>query len=68
MTAVRVEPANESCAESVRFFKAVESHIENDPYMILFSYGDYTCSVSRRTGTHVGPLRGLGWRDSSSDS
>jgi hypothetical protein len=35
--------------ESVGFFKAVENHIENDPYMILFGQGDYTCSVARWT-------------------
>ena len=45
--------------ESVGFFKAVENHIENDPYMILFGQGDYTCSVARWTGTLTGPLKGL---------
>jgi len=46
-------------SESVGFFHAVENHIENDPYMILFGQGDHTCSVARWTGTHTGPLKGL---------
>ena len=45
--------------ESVEFFKAVENHIENDPYVILFGQGDYACSVARWTGTHTGLLNGL---------
>jgi hypothetical protein len=45
--------------ESVEFFEADENHIENDPYMILFGQGDFTSTVARWTGTHVGPSRGL---------
>src|SRR5205823_10374400 len=44
--------------ESVEFFKAFENHLDNNPYKILFGYGDYTCSVARWTGKNIGPFMG----------
>ena len=38
--------------EAVEFFKAFpDNHIENDPYMVIFGQGDWTCSVAIFTGT-----------------
>ena len=46
-------------AESIEFFKAFpDNHIDNDPYKVLFSQGDWTCSVARFTGTMKGPMKG----------
>jgi len=46
-------------AESIEFFKTFpDNHIDNDPYKVLFSQGDWTCSVARFTGTMKGPMRG----------
>ena len=44
--------------ESVDFFKAFDNHIDNNPYKILFGYGDYTCSVARWTGKNIGSFMG----------
>jgi len=44
--------------ESVEFFKAFDNHLDNDPYKILFGYGDYTCSVARWIGKNIGPFMG----------
>jgi hypothetical protein len=44
--------------ESVEFFKAFDNHLDNNPYKILFGYGDYTCSVARWTGKNIGPFTG----------
>ncbi len=47
-------------AESIEFFKAFpDNHIVNYPYKILFTSGDYTCSVADFTGTFKGPMKGL---------
>jgi predicted ester cyclase len=46
-------------AESIEFFKAFpDNHIDNDPYKVLISQGDWTCSVARFTGTMKGPMKG----------
>jgi len=45
-------------SESVEFFKAFDNHLDNNPYKILFGYGDYTCSVARWTGKNIGPFMG----------
>jgi len=46
-------------AESIEFFKTLpDNHIDNDPYKVLFSQGDWTSSVARFTGTMKGPMRG----------
>lgn len=46
-------------AESIEFFKTFpDNYIENDPYMILFGQGDWTCSVAKFTGTMKGPMKG----------
>src|SRR2546422_4688295 len=43
--------------ESVGFFKAVENHIENDPYMILFGRG--LCLLCSKMNRHpYGPFEG----------
>jgi predicted ester cyclase len=46
--------------ESVEFFKIFpDNHLANNPYKILFSKDDYTCSVADFTGTFKGPMKGL---------
>jgi SnoaL-like polyketide cyclase len=46
--------------ESVEFFKTFpDNHLVNNPYKILFSKDDYTCSVADFTGTFKGPMKGL---------
>ena len=46
-------------AESIEFFKTFpDNHFDNDPYKVIFSQGDWTCSVARFTGTMKGPMRG----------
>ncbi|HZD83635.1 MAG TPA: ester cyclase [Nitrososphaeraceae archaeon] len=46
--------------ESVEFFKIFpDNHLVNNPYKILFSKDDYTCSVADFTGTFKGPMKGL---------
>jgi predicted ester cyclase len=46
--------------ESVEFFKIFpDNHLVNNPYKILFSKDDYTCSVADLTGTFKGPMKGL---------
>ena len=42
------------------FFKIFpDNHLVNNPYKILISEGDYTCSVADLTGTFKGPMKGL---------
>jgi hypothetical protein len=43
--------------ESVEFFKTFDNKLENNPYKILFSDGDYTCSVADWTATMIGPMK-----------
>jgi len=46
--------------ESIEFFKIFpDNHLVNNPYKILFSKDDYTCSVADFTGTFKGPMKGL---------
>ena len=46
--------------EAIQFFKTFpDNHIENDPYMVLFAQGDWTCSIAKFTGTMKGPMKGL---------
>lgn len=46
--------------EGEYFFKVFpDNHVENNPYKIFFSQGDWTCSVAEFTGTHRGPMMGL---------
>lgn len=46
--------------EAKEFFKTFpDNTVHNDPYMILFGQGDYTCSVAKFTGTMKGPMKGL---------
>jgi ketosteroid isomerase-like protein len=43
--------------ESIAFFKAVENHLENDPYKVQFGQGEWTCPVARWRGKMVGPMK-----------
>ena len=46
--------------ESVEFFKTFpDNHLVNNPYKLLFSKDDYTCSVADFSGTFKGPMKGL---------
>ena len=46
--------------ESIEFFKIFpDNHLVNNPYKILFSNDDYTCSVADFTGTFKGSMKGL---------
>jgi predicted ester cyclase len=46
--------------ESIEFFRIFpDNHLVNNPYKILFSKEDYTCSVADFTGTFKGPMKGL---------
>lgn len=46
--------------ESIEFFKIFpDNHLVNNPYKILFSNDDYTCSVADFTGTFEGSMKGL---------
>jgi predicted ester cyclase len=46
--------------ESIEFFNIFpDNHLVNNPYKILFSNDDYTCSVADFTGTFKGPMKGL---------
>jgi len=43
--------------ESMEFFKTFENTIENDPYIVQFGSGDWTCTIARWRGKMIGPLR-----------
>ncbi|TAK00517.1 MAG: ester cyclase [Candidatus Manganitrophaceae bacterium] len=44
--------------EAKEFFKTFpDNKVHNDPYLILFGQGDYTCSVAKFTGTMKGPMK-----------
>jgi ketosteroid isomerase-like protein len=44
--------------ESKWFWDAFpDQHLDNRPYRIFISSGNYTCSVARFTGTMTGPLK-----------
>lgn len=39
-------------AEAIEFFKTFpDNHIENDPYIVAFGQGDWTCTIARFIGT-----------------
>jgi hypothetical protein len=45
--------------EAQQFFKTFpDNHMGNDPYLVLFGEGDWTCSVANFTGTMKGPMTG----------
>lgn len=45
--------------EAIDFFRAFpDQHLDNRPYKVLISQGDWTCSVARFTGTMKGPMKG----------
>ena len=44
--------------ESVEFFKMFENQLDNRPYKVLISEGEWTCSVARWTGKMIGPMPG----------
>jgi SnoaL-like polyketide cyclase len=44
--------------ESQEFFKTFpDNHIENNPYRVFFTSGEWTCSIARFTGTMKGPMK-----------
>lgn len=46
-------------AEALEFFKTFpDQHLDNRPYKVLISSGDWTCSIARFTGTMTGPMTG----------
>ena len=46
--------------EAIQFFKIFpDNHLVNNPYKILFSKDDYTCSVADLTGTFKCPMKGV---------
>jgi ketosteroid isomerase-like protein len=44
--------------ESEAFFTTFENHLDNRPYRVLISEGDWTCSIARWTGKMIGPMTG----------
>ncbi len=49
--------------ESKEFFRTFpDNHLVNNPYKILFSQGDYTCSVADFSAAMKGPMKGPGGR------
>jgi SnoaL-like polyketide cyclase len=45
--------------ESIQLFKTFpDNRVGNRPYKVLFASGDWTCSISRSTGTMIGPMQG----------
>lgn len=45
--------------EAIAFFRAFpDQHLDNRPYKVLISEGDWTCSVAHFTGTMTGPMKG----------
>ena len=46
-------------AEAIQLFKTLpDNHVQNRPYKVFFASGDWTCSISRFTGTMTGPMQG----------
>jgi len=46
-------------AEAIQFFKTFpDQHLDNRPYKVLISSGDWTCSIARFTGTMKGAMPG----------
>jgi ketosteroid isomerase-like protein len=47
--------------ESRWFWEAFpDNHVDNRPYKVFFASGDWTCSISRFSGTMTGPLKNWG--------
>lgn len=45
--------------EAIDFFRAFpDQHLDNRPYKVLITEGDWTCSVAHFTGTMTGPMKG----------
>jgi len=45
-------------AEAREFFKTFpDNRVENRPYKVFFSQGDWTCSIAKFTGTMKGPMK-----------
>jgi predicted ester cyclase len=43
------------------FFSAFpDNHVQNNSYKVFFAQGDWICSIAEFTGTHKGPMMGLG--------
>jgi len=42
-------------AESEAFFKSIENSLENDPYKVMFAWGDWTCTIAKWKGKMIGP-------------
>jgi hypothetical protein len=51
-------------AEAIEFFKIFDNSLENDPYMVMFGQGDWTCTIAKWKGTMKGPMTGLMARQS----
>lgn len=44
--------------ESQEFFKTFpDNRVENNPYRVFFTSGDWTCSIAKFTGTMTGPMK-----------
>ena len=47
--------------EAIDFFNTFpDQHLDNRPYKVLISDGEWTCSVAHFTGTMTGPMKGSG--------
>ncbi len=45
--------------EALDFFKTFpDQHLDNRPYKVLMSNGEWTCSIARFRGTMTGPMKG----------
>jgi ketosteroid isomerase-like protein len=45
-------------AEAKEFFKTFpDNRVENRPYKVFFTQGDWTCSIAKFTGTMKGPMK-----------
>ena len=45
--------------EAIDFFNTFpDQHLDNRPYKVLISDGEWTCSVAHFTGTMTGPMKG----------
>ncbi|MGO9790629.1 MAG: ester cyclase [Solirubrobacteraceae bacterium] len=45
-------------AEAIELFKTFpDNRVQNRPYKVFFASGDWTCSISRFTGTMTGPMK-----------
>jgi predicted ester cyclase len=45
-------------AEAIELFKTFpDNRVQNRPYKVFFASGDWTCSISRFTGTMTGPMQ-----------